>query len=299
MLQLSDGELLKEFNVNLDWNNGLIRAFEWHPTSLRCAMALVNDLIYIYSADLQRPLNHICCLKNLAQKRISSMAWHPKQDNILAVASENRVLIWSLQSDIQHFKPDADKCLQIIDSKLSSPVTSIVFDAEGNTLVACSPRNSSLSIITFNWSSLEPVKNCSIRLLRHPLSSQLTSLKWSPDKRRLLAHTTSQKIRVFENLQWSSKCWHSNLTSICQTSCWSRPSGRILLYAAKNSSQIYALTFYDKAEAGDVGGSRDKSYLLLDTTEPHFPEQQLGTHISDIAWDDNSSRLAILFKGWF
>lgn len=281
--------------------NGQIRAFEWHPTVLRCAMALVNDLVYVYSADEKRPLNHICCLKNLAQKRISSMAWHPKRDDILAIASERKILLWFLQSDLQHFKPDVQKCLQVVDAKLPSPIISIVFDVEGNKLIACSPRSSSLSIITFDWTSFQqPGKlNYTVRLVRVPFTSQFTSLQWSPDKSRLLARTTSNTIRIFESLQWSSKCWKSNLTAQCQTTCWSQPSGRILLFSPKQSSKVYALTFYDKAESGDVGGSPDNSVLILDSAEPHFNDTELGVHIQQIVWDRNSTRLAISFQGLF
>jgi len=296
---LTDDELVSEFNANLDWKNGLIRCFEWHPSSLRCAIALVNNLVYIYSADLQRPINHICCLKNMAQKQISSMAWHPIRDDILAVASENKILLWFLQSDLQNFKPDSQKCLQIIDSKLPSPLTSIVFDAVGRTLIVCSPLSSSLSVITFEGELQQSSKNYVIRLIRVPFSSQFTSLSCSPDKKRVLACMTSKKIRIFENMQWSSKCWKSNISSLCQASCWSKPSGRILLFAAKNSSKIFALTFYDKAEAGDVGGDLDNSVLLLDTTESHFADFELGTFIQSLAWDRNSTRLAVSFKGWF
>ena len=290
---------MNEFNCNLNWKSGLIRAFEWHSASLRCALALVNDLVYIYSADLKRPLYYICCLKNTAQKRISSMAWHPKRDDILAISSEHKILLWFLKSDLQNFKPDIQKCLQVIDLKIRSPITSIVFDYEGNTLIACSPRSSSLSVITFDWSIESKEKSYSVRRIRVAFTSPLTSLLWSPDKRRLLAHTTSKKIRIFENFQWSSKYWTSNFSSFCQASCWSRPSGRILLFVQKDSSKIFALTFYDKAEANDVGGSPDKSVLLLDTTKSHFPDCSLGAKIQQIVWDRNSTRLAVTFRGMF
>ncbi|KAJ6223376.1 hypothetical protein RDWZM_001921 [Blomia tropicalis] len=295
--KLSDEELLTVFSDNLDWKNGLIRAFEWHPSSLCCSMSLSNDLIYVYSADTHRPINHICCLKNMEQKRISSMAWHPKRSDILAVSSQSKILFWSIESDMNQFKADAQKCLNVVDSKLPSPLTSIVFHPEGNTLVACSPRSSSISIISFNWNSTDnPIKNCKVRLVMIPFCPRFTTLKWSPDKRRLLVHTTSNKMVVFENLQWSSKSWKSNLSSYVQSSVWSKPNGRIVLFVAKNSSKVYAMTFYDDAEAGDVGGSPDNSVLLLDTADQHFSDNQLGINIHTLAWDRSSSCLAISFK---
>ncbi|KAI2798177.1 hypothetical protein BLOT_013295 [Blomia tropicalis] len=285
--KLSDEELLTVFSDNLDWKNGLIRAFEWHPSSLCCSMSLSNDLIYVYSADTHRPINHICCLKNMEQKRISSMAWHPKRSDILAVSSQSKILFWSIESDMNQFKADAQKCLNVVDSKLPSPLTSIVFHPEGNTLVACSPRSSSISIISFNWNSTDnPIKNCKVRLVMIPFCPRFTTLKWSPDKRRLLVHTTSNKMVVFENLQWSSKSWKSNLSSYVQSSVWSKPNGRIVLFVAKNSSKVYAMTFYDDAEAGDVGGSPDNSVLLLDTADQHFSITNWDGCLLSICWSN-------------
>lgn len=247
------------------------------------------------------------------------MAWHPKREDLLAVAvsESGRLLLWTLQADLQQqtFKAaDTSKCLQIVDCRLPGPVTSIVFDSEGKRLIACSPRSSSLSIVTFED---DLKKGISVRLVRQPFSTQMTTLAWSPDNRRLLAlMTTGGKLKIYESLQWSSKCWRaanqkqngndsifstSTSSVIVQTAVWSRPSGRILLYAAKGSSQIYALPFYDKAEAGDVGGGpADSSLLLLDTADgSHLgPEQEpLGTAIQSIVWDRSSRRLAVLFEG--
>lgn len=285
---------MQQFNPNLDWHSGLIRTFEWHPNSLRCALALTNDLIYIYSADEHRPLNYVCCLKNIAQKRVSSLAWHPKRDDVLIVACENRILLWKLQSNLKDFKVDIS-CLKTICTRLSSPIVSVAFDLEGNSLVACSPRNSSLAVIKFD-DKLDYTVHRETKLF----FSQFTSLLWSPDKTRLLAHTTTNKICILEKLTWSYRCWKSNLDSLCHTSVWSRPSGKILLFTPKESSKVFAVIFYDKAEAGDVGGGPDCSTLVLDTSEQHFGEDiHLGVCINQLAWDRNSTCLAISFQGSF
>lgn len=292
MFQYSDEQLLQQFNSNLDWKSGLIRAFEWHPNSLRCALALSNDLIYVYSADNQRPHTYICCLKHVLQKKVSAIAWHPKRDDILVVACENRILLWTLQSDMKDFKPDIC-CFKTISTRLSSPIVSIVFDSDGKTLVACSPRNSSIAVIKFD-DTLAYTVHRETKLF----FSQFTSFLWSPDQTRLLAHTTTNKLCILENKLWSYRCWKSNLDTLCQSSVWSRPTGKILLFVPKNSSKIFSLIFYDKAEAGDVGGGPDNSTLLLDTSEQHFgSDVELGLIINQIIWDKNSTRLVVSFQG--
>lgn len=335
--ELSNATLLAAFSDNPRWSEGLIRAFEWHPSSLRCALALVNDLIYVHSADARRPLTHIVVLKNLAQKGVTAMAWRPGKlsrssaeggGHLLAVATAHsgRLLLWTLSEELATtagaFKAsDTSRCLQVVDSRLPGPVTSIAWDGEGRRLVACSPRSSSLAVLTFEGedskdkdsSSSSSNKKISVRLVRQllPPLVQLTSVHWAPDGRRLLALPTTGKaarLKIYESLQWSSKSWRWSSTSstssspsvAVHTAAWSRPSGRILLYAERHCSRIHALTFYDKAEEGDVGGGHAASpgLLLLDTAEVNFGagHPTLGTAIQSIAWDKGSRRLAVLFE---
>lgn len=255
----------------------------------------MNDLIYVYSADARRPFTHICCLKNAAQRNVSALAWHPVRDDFLIVASENRILAWTLASNMKDFKVEVDKCLRVIRTRYS-PITSIVFNKDGSQIFACTPRTSSLLVINLQPTSLELIQP--IQLVHTWLASPMVSICLSSDNARLLAHTTSNRIRIFENNQWSSRCWSSNLVDRCSTACWSSLGGRFLLFASKHTSQVYALTFYDKACDGDVGGGPDKSTLVLDTLEPHF-DVRLGAEIQQLAWDRSSTRLAISFNGKF
>ena len=294
----------------------------------------------MHSADARRPLTHIVVLKNLAQKGVTAMAWRPGKlsrssaeggGHLLAVATAHsgRLLLWTLSEELATtagaFKAsDTSRCLQVVDSRLPGPVTSIAWDGEGRRLVACSPRSSSLAVLTFEGedskdkdssSSSSSNRKISVRLVRQllPPLVQLTSVHWAPDGRRLLALPTTGKaarLKIYESLQWSSKSWRWSSTSsssssspsvAVHTAAWSRPSGRILLYAERHCSRIHALTFYDKAEEGDVGGGHAASpgLLLLDTAEVNFGagHPTLGTAIQSIAWDKGSRRLAVLFEG--
>lgn len=305
--------------MNPEWKSGLVRTFVWHPNSLRCALALVNDLIYVYSADHKRPMNHITCVKNVHQRRISSMCWHPKLDDVLVVACRDKILIWRfecLSTNVAQSSPALVKAessstrqqpsLQIVNTHLQSPITSLAFNMNGNMLVSCSPRNASLSLCRFD-DKCQLIKIESIRMKQ--LSSlihlpQLTSLQWSPDGQRLLALTTvrHKPICVFESIKWSYKFWTfpcEHNQQLCQTAVWSRPNGMILLFVPKQSSKVYALTFYDQAEADDVGGcSSDKCTLVLDTRQ--FFDQNDITFmpiIRQMCWDSKSTKLVVSFHG--
>ncbi|KAF7494282.1 Aladin [Sarcoptes scabiei] len=297
--ELTDEELLKEFNENPEWNSNVIRAFSWHENSLRCAVALINDSIYVYTADDRRPINHIYCFKNIQQRDISTICWHPKDENFLAVACHHKVLFWSLKSNSNDNQSSTNNLQQtqqlpqIVETNLST-ITSIVFNAEGDRLVACSPRNSSLCLI-----HLDP-KSIRYQVIRKYFFPQLIKLNWSPDKTRIFAHATYPKLCIFESIQWSYKFWRMpecSISTICQTSAWSRPSGRILLFVPKNSSKVYALTFFDRAEANDVGGGpSNKSIMVLDASQHVSDGKNIGGIIHQICWNSKSTNLAISFK---
>lgn len=277
--------------MNPSWKSNTIRAFAWHSKSLRCALALINDLIYVYAGDINGPINHIVCLKNIHQRKISVICWHPIRDDILVVACKEKILIWSLLSDMSKFKLDSGKC-QVIDSMIQSPITSLAFNDTGDQLVACSPRNSSLSIIKFE----NPIKTQVVRKLFLP---QFTSLNWCPGQTRLFVHTTMPKVCLFESKQWSYKCWPlpDKKYELCQTSAWSRPSGRILLFVPRYCSKIYALTFYDQAVAGDVGGhTSNKPIVVLDTRQ-QSNSKQYENIIHQICWNSSSTILGVSFQG--
>lgn len=261
---------------------------------------MTNDIVYVYAADLHKPLNHICCLQNFHQKNVSFLAWHPVRDDVLAVATSSKIIVWLISTDLKNFKVDSEKCLRILDVHCNMPFTGLAYSNDGNSLFACSPRTSSLLHVKFDPSSKD-LKKYSHDWIRNVLSPPLTSLLVSPDNTRILALTTSNTLLMLENIAWSSKFWSCNLADdqYCQTSCWSKPHGRILLYTPTSSSKVYAYTFFDKAEAGDVGGGPDKSILVLDTSVPLFDEVQLGKVIHHLVWNRDSSILAVSFKGTY
>ena len=284
--QKTNEELCNEFSKSMDWRNGLIRAFEWHPNRVKCAVCLINDSIYIYSADNSlSPL-----LKHSLQTKVTALSWSPQREDLLAVSCETGVLIWTIDPKVRQYRLSND-CLQVISAGISSPLTDMKFNPSGQYLIGCSPQSSKLMVINTE-SDVKEVK--SIRCF----GNCFTKLFWSPDGNRLFTSTTSNHIRVFETNGWSSGKWMENFSEICQTGCWSRPDGRILLVAPRNSLSVFAIPFYDSPKPKDVGGSR-VMYQVLDICEHEFPNGvKIGGSIHQMIWDKNSERLVISFKGF-
>jgi aladin len=271
----------------MDWRNGLIRAFEWHQNSNKCAICLINDCIYVYSSNNA----FVPLLKHPLQRKVTALSWRPNCDDVLGVSCESAILIWTIDPNSKLYRPPND-CIRIIKTCITSPLTSMSFDMNGEYLATCSPQSSKLTLIKID-SNPEEVKT-----IRH-FGTCFGKLFWSSDKTRLLSTTTSKYIRVFENKCWSSNKWGKQFTGICQSACWSRPNGRILLVAPRNCLKVYAIPFYDSPEPNDVGGTHN-CFEVLDVSQHEFPNGiKVGGSVHDMVWDKYSERLAISFKGLY
>ncbi|XP_054154408.1 aladin-like [Oppia nitens] len=279
----SNEELGQEFSKSMDWKKGLIRTFEWHPEGLKCAVCHINDCIYIYSANTSL----IALLKHINQSKVMAMSWSPTREEILVVCCQSAIIIWTVDSNSQQLRPKSES-IRIINKGFKSPLTDLSFDPSGQFLVACSPQSSMLYIIDIDKLSID-------KTIRR-FGVCFTRLFWSPDGNRLMTSTTGHYICVFETKNWSSAKWSENFSDICQTACWSRPNGRILLFTSRDNPTVFAIPFYDSPQPNDVGGTR-KCLEVLDLSERQFPNGvKVGGNIHQMIWDKNSERLAISFK---
>ncbi|RWS15000.1 aladin-like protein [Dinothrombium tinctorium] len=280
---MHDDELCAQFSRCLD-HTSHIRCFAWHPVYIRCAVALSNHNVHIYSASNSSSI----LVRHKQQKKITDLAWKPTNEEILAVACHSVVLIWSFDRNSKFSQP---VCTRIITESIFSPITCVSFDRSGELLGICSPSTSKLLFVkpTNSEQVLEQ------KIVRK-FGSGFSFLKWSPDKSRLMTGTTSNFIRVFENQKWSSKNWGKDFASVCQTACWSEPDGRLLLFALKNDCIVYAIAFFDKAQANDCGGTN--SYIeVLNVSEIRLSDEVVvGGRIHEMLWDRHAERLAIMFK---
>ncbi|CAG2123177.1 unnamed protein product, partial [Medioppia subpectinata] len=137
----SNDELCHEFSKSMDWKNGLIRAFEWHPNGHKCAVCHINDCIYIYSFDN----TFVPLLKHSLQTKVTSISWSPTQEDTLAVCCESVIILWTLDPNSRQYRPKTE-CIHIINCSIS-PLTDAKFDPSGRYLAACGPQSSKISLI--------------------------------------------------------------------------------------------------------------------------------------------------------
>lgn len=221
------------------------------------------------------------------------MVWQPNHEEILVVACQKVILIWTIDPSTTTFRATTD-CVRVINIQNFFPITSIAFEPTGDRFVVCSPQSSKLLLVTM--SGEYPVQNVS-QFSSRITGTGLTKLSWSPNKTRLFSSTTSSFIRIYENEAWSYGKWSKEFDELSQVAVWSKPTGRYLLVAQRNYTIIYAIAFFDPIQANDVGGTVN-CMKALDVSERVLENgTKVGGRVHDMVWDQNSERLAISFKG--
>jgi len=243
--------------------------------------------VYVYRSANELAL----LLRHPLQKKVVGLEWKPKSADVIAIACQSSVIIWSIDTKLLANSRVPLNCARIIDKNLPSPVTSIAYNSTGDTIAVCGPISWRIVLIPDD-AGKEPIA------VRHWFTG-CWKLKWSPDGVRLLTYPSTTKIRMFENIAWSSAVWGTDfMSSYCQAACWSQPNGRFLLMAPNGSGTVYALTFLDKADANVVGGANKLIKALdLDSLEPPNGESSVGGSVHDMRWDKHAERLVISFKG--
>jgi len=350
-------QVCDEFSRCFGWSGAVIRAFAWHPTYDRCALAICNDYIYVYQGPTR-----IRVLRHSQQRKITELVWHPSHKEILFVATQKNLIMWrvsdnhthpiSLLNDINstnapaYLSPalqmvmrkkdkldsspmvrgltrlkdtystqdDAVNQIQtnqpndfmILKSILPPPIISLKFDQSGNRLYACSPNSSKIAVLKVDAIIDEQLKTNTIDRKEKGRDEEyfeyvrtfgrgFTKLLWSPKKDRLATITTSNLIRMFEPFSWTYNQWSIHNNPI-QDVAWSHPHGRMLLIANKTEPYLYALTFLDNSQAGDVGGNKSVMKALDLTATRTENGDLIGGVVQSLAWDKSGKRLAISFK---
>lgn len=339
-------EVCDEFSRCPRWSEAVIRAFAWHPNQDRCALAICNDYIHVYQGS-----SRIRVLRHAQQRKITDMAWQPSNREILVVATQTKIIIWTIGSSCgshlnilrdtsrnsayltpglqlimrakespmtsngssKQINTSSSKCdssntrycpsvndFKLLSDVLPAPIISIQFDLDGSRLYVCSPNSSKIAIL-----NIERLLNQEARASDSKQTSPIqylmkygqgmTRLLWSPDRNRLATATTSSFVRVFEAFNWSCNNW-SLQGNLVQDFVWSKPNGRMLLVANKSEPFLYALSFLDKSQPGDVGGNKSLMKSLDLTATQTESGEKVGGLIQALAWDKGGKRLAISFK---
>uniref|UniRef100_A0A1I7X6Z2 WD_REPEATS_REGION domain-containing protein n=1 Tax=Heterorhabditis bacteriophora TaxID=37862 RepID=A0A1I7X6Z2_HETBA len=140
-------ELLQQFAGTINWlvKNNWLRCFVVHEDGRRLAVCQVNNYIRIYGIGpgaQKTPLT----LKHPLQLNVTSMAWQPFDQRVLAVATESRILIWRLNVKATNIKPSA-QCAQVIDLSFG-PISQIIWDrTTSSSILAISPNSTKIMIV--------------------------------------------------------------------------------------------------------------------------------------------------------
>lgn len=317
---LTPDEQVNALSRNRDWTNGIVRAMKWHPTAGKCAVALTNDDVLIYSTpDAVVPL-----LRHPMQKKVVELAWKPgvKECNVIAIGCQSLVVVWKIELEATGRARVPVTHARLVEKNFAVPITSVSYDLSGDWLLVCSPKTTKILLI--NEKSEKPVDPKIPANHFLPVAKVMDSsdkqkdekavkedkvirewydlhgffrLIWSPDRKRLVSCSTSNSIRIWESVNWTSEKFGAEfLTDVCQACVWSKPYGRYLLVAPRNEAAVYAIPFYEAALVGASLGRR--SYQkILDVSEYELPNgQMVGGAVHDMAWDQHSQRLVISFR---
>ncbi|PIO61348.1 hypothetical protein TELCIR_17131 [Teladorsagia circumcincta] len=118
----------------------------------RLALCQNNNYIRVYNIgpNQKTPLT----LKHPLQNNVACMAWEPFDQRVLAVAANNKILIWRLSVKATNIKPSV-RCAQVIELP-AVPVSQIVWDrTTTNVLLAVSPNSSKIMIVDISTGEVD------------------------------------------------------------------------------------------------------------------------------------------------
>ncbi|XP_071102103.1 aladin-like [Haliotis cracherodii] len=287
-LSLSNEDLISSYTSVADWQCSPVRAFAWHPHTIKVAYALQDDSIRVHTGSN----NLMPILKHKLQKNVADLAWQPNSASVLAVACQSCILIWHVEPTSLATRPSASS-VQVLHRSGHTPVTSLTWHPDGSILLSAAPTDT--GIMAWNV----PMEICVT--LRRGGGGGVSALRWSPDGTKVLAVTPSPLFRVWETKTWSCETW-SRLSSRCVAASWSS-DGSILLFAMENDPIIYSIKF----SAGQSYGGSDisvsnKAIAVTDVSEVDMQTAtgdmvKIGGSVHAMEWDSTGERLAILFRG--
>lgn len=286
---LSNEDIATKFTAVTHWACSPIKAFAWHPHTIKFAYALQDDSIRVHMSFVEL----VPVLKHKLQKNVAQLAWQPNSSSVLAVACQSCILIWHIEPTSLAKRPSSSS-VQVLQQSGHCPITSLSWSPDGRILMSASPVDTAMIAWEIAMEAGTP--------LRRYGGGGVSIALWSPDGSKLLAATPSNLFRIWETRRWSCEKW-STSTGCCKTACWD-PMGNILLFATENKPIIYSLTF---AEALDetvpvIGGSAvavaciDLSQwdMLTDGSDQTV---KVGGLIQHMVWDGLGGRLAVTFQG--
>ncbi|KAK6054695.1 hypothetical protein COOONC_07799 [Cooperia oncophora] len=233
-------ELLHQYSTTMNWKNNWLRCVAVHDEGRRLALCQNNNYIRVY--NIGRSQKTPLTLKHPLQNNVACMAWEPFDQRVLAVAANNRILIWRLSVKAANIKPSV-RCAQVIELP-AMPISQIVWDrTTTNVLLAVSPNSSKIMIVDISTGEVDCFGAWT--------GGNVTRIVPTLDGRRLAVLYTGNVIRVYDRSTWREEKW-SGLAGRAVSAVWS-PSGDSLVFSSENSYNLYAIPFVAKNELNEDG----------------------------------------------
>lgn len=297
-MKLSTEELMAKYAEVADWRESPVRAFAWHPHTIKFAIALQDDSVHVhYSGSPLVPV-----LKHKLQKNVAHLAWQPLCASVLAVACQSSVLVWHIEPTSLAARPSSSS-VQVLQHCGHNPVTHLAWDPSGKLLLSASPTHTTVMAWNVPSESFTP--------LHHFGGGGIILLAWSPDGRRVMSATPTPTFRVWETKQWNCDVW-SQLSGRCTSACWSS-RGEVMLFSMEDDSTLYAIKFslnsgtlqsavFSSKSQPVENSSPSTAMEVADLSEISLTLQdekavKVGGLVDLMVWNSTSERLAVLFKG--
>ncbi|XP_053373470.1 aladin-like isoform X2 [Mercenaria mercenaria] len=299
-LALSNEDIVSRYSRVVHWTTSPIKAFSWHPHTLKFSYALQDDTVRVHAnfTELASSLKHtelVPILKHKLQKNIACLDWQPNSSSVLAVGCQSCILIWHVEPTSLATRPSSSS-VQVLQESGHSPVTSLSWSPDGRILMSASPVDTAMMAWDVALETCTP--------LRRFGGGGVSLVSWSPDGSKLFSATPSNVFRVWETRTWNCEKW-STSTGPCKTACWS-PKGNILLFATENHPVIYSLTFSevsDEKKPVIFGSQTAMATVDLSETDLQIGDSssvnscRVGGLIQHMSWDSHGERLAVVFQG--
>ncbi|EGD83179.1 hypothetical protein PTSG_03810 [Salpingoeca rosetta] len=246
----------------------IVQGAHAHPHCQLCAIARRDGTVEIRNTessviDVVSPYEVTLSIRR--DKTITSLAWCPSRKDVLCVATQKEVLLWTLG--------DTSTACQY------TPVGS------GGAFAVCWSPCGVYLLIAPVTGGLLLCDTATMTMLRVCARELFRFVSWSPRGRRVLAATKARHFMTFDvDDGWKASRWQASMGYIA-SACWSHDD-TYLLFAVRGDPTVHCLQFYS-AMMPPIG----EAFNVW--KDPNYTD---GAPVSvvGLAWDLNSQRLIVM-----
>lgn len=210
------------------------------------------------------------------------MAWRPLSPSEIAVATQNGVILWTIENFLQNSSIKSQ--LQMFKHEHHSPITSIAWNPNGTLLASASTSTADILIWDVDQNRSTPLKR---------VGPPGALLSWSPSGATLCTTTISNMFRIWKTNRWTMDRWDVSKGTV-QSIAWS-PCSSYMVFVTTEEPYLYSLGFVEDYIFASSSVSKqalpvaDLSRIVLDGME-------IGGKPQAISMSPKGNLLAVSFK---